>query len=175
MRRIRAFFMPRRYAYMAVRSPRDEVVMASSVLSNRLEQRVVAHRFFMPKKMMYNKKMNLTAEMILAEKDIAVIRNWKIELEKEINEFETRTSQYEKLSKGQLMSYRSMKGMWRLCRSRIGEYTLQLKEQGVWQSERSRKSQRHLASVFMEMAKRELPKDVYISILEKAQVKIDEG
>lgn len=124
--------------------------------------------------MMYNKKMNLTAEMILTEKDIAVIRNWKIELEKEINEFETRTSKYEKLNKGQLMYYRSMKGMSRLCRSRIGEYNLQLKEQGVWQSERSRKSQRYLASVFMEIAKNELPKDVYVSILEKAKNKINE-
>lgn len=32
MHRIRAFFVPWRYAYMAVRSPRDAVVMAVSVL-----------------------------------------------------------------------------------------------------------------------------------------------
>lgn len=124
---------------------------------------------------MYNKKMNLTAEMIINENDIAVIRNWKLELEKEISEFETRTSQYEKLSNGQKMAYRSMKGLWRLCRSRIGEYTLQLKEQGVWQSERYRKTQRHLASVFMEIAKKELPKDVYTNILGKSKAQINEG
>lgn len=124
---------------------------------------------------MYNKRLNLTEEMILNEKDINVIRQWKSDIEKEMNDFQMRTCKYEKLNYRQKMVQQSLTGLWKMCRSRISEHIQNLKEQGVWKSERDRRTERHLGSVFMRIAKEELDEDVFENILNKAKTKINEG
>ena len=122
--------------------------------------------------MIYSEKLNLTDEIINNETDINAVINWKKEIEKELAYFHLRTSHYQCLSYKQKAAKSALLSLRNLCKSRIGEYKLKLKKDGKWKSKQDFKSERHLASVFMELAKSELNKDEYNRILNLAKEKI---
>ena len=122
--------------------------------------------------MIYSEKLNLSDEIINNETDINAVINWKKEIEKELADFHLRTSHYQRLSNKQKAAKSALLSLRNLCKSRIGEYNLKLKEDGKWKSKQDFKSERHLASVFMELAKSELNKDEYNRILNLAKEKI---
>lgn len=122
--------------------------------------------------MIYSEKLNLSDEIIKNETDINSVINWKKEIEKELADFHLRTSRYQCLSNKQKAAKSALLSLRNLCKSKIGEYNLKLKEEGKWKSKQDFKSERHLASVFMELAKLELNKDEYNRILNLAKEKI---
>lgn len=118
--------------------------------------------------------IEITEEMILNETDIQVVINWKNELLGKLSEFKIKTAPYKRLNAGQKKVETSIWALIKLCKAKIGDYNLKLKEEGKWKYNREIKTQRHLASVFMEIAKNRLDKQTYKDILELAQKKINE-
>lgn len=119
--------------------------------------------------MIYSEKLNISDEMVNNESDINVIIDWKKEIEKELADFHIRTSRYSHLSNKQKIAKSALISLRNLCKNKIGEYNLRLKEEGKWRSHRDQKQERHLASIFMEIAKIELNKDEYNRILNLAK------
>ena len=119
--------------------------------------------------MIYNKKLGISDEMINNEEDMDVVMGWRREIEAEIVEFNLRTANYPELSRNQKKARAILYSLRLLCKSRMSLYDLQLKEEGKWKSPREVKSDRYLASVFMEVAKKQLPKPEYRRLLEAAQ------
>ena len=103
--------------------------------------------------MIYNKKLGISDEMINNEEDMDVVMGWRREIEAEIVEFNLRTANYPELSRNQKKARAILYSLRLLCKSRMSLYDLQLKEEGKWKSPREVKSDRYLASVFMEVAK----------------------
>ncbi len=130
--------------------------------------------FFIFFNMIEIRGIDITEEMILNETDIQVIIKWKNELLGKLSEFKVKTAPYKKLNVGQKKVEASIWALIKLCKAKIGDYNLKLKEEGKWKYNREIKTQRHLASVFMEIAKNRLDKQVYKDILELAQSKINE-
>ena len=102
--------------------------------------------------MIYNKKLGISDEMINNEEDMDVVMGWRREIEAEIVEFNLRTANYPELSRNQKKARAILYSLRLLCKSRMSLYDLQLKEEGKWKSPREVKSDRYLASVFMEVA-----------------------
>ena len=121
---------------------------------------------------MYNKELNLTEEDILQENNIAVINAWKLQIEKELLNFQVYTSRFDHLNGNQKRYYTALNSMRKICKSKITAHINKLKEDGVWKSSRDIRTKRHLASVFMEEAKKILPPSIYKQILEVSQNKM---
>lgn len=122
--------------------------------------------------MIYNKNLDLSDCDIANEDDINTLNKWKIEIERELADFNTNTADYEKLSYRQIRVKSGLIELRKLCRSKIATYVIKLKEEGKWKSRRDVSTARHLASVFMKIAKDRLTNDLYKEILADAQMKI---
>lgn len=125
--------------------------------------------------MIYNEKLCLSDEMINNETDINEIINWKMEIEKELSEFNLRISSCDKLSLRQKTARSALMSLRSLCKTKIYNYNLKLKEEGKWNSHKDQKTKRHLASIFMEIAKKELNINDYNRILELSKSKLIEN
>ena len=115
----------------------------------------------------------ITDEMILNEDNITEIFKMRNHIKQEIAAFKMRTSKYKYLTPSQKKVESSLIALLKLSKSKAREYELKLKEEVKWKSGRQYRTERHLASAFMEIAKDILEKDKYKEILNLAQSRIN--
>ena len=122
---------------------------------------------------MYNKTLNITEEDILKEDSLDVLRQKRIEIEQHLSETKLNFSKYKKLTSKQKQYISSLIGLRKICRLKIKDIMDELREKGVWVSGRDIRKQMHLASIFMEEAKKRLDKEIYNELLKISQSRIE--
>ena len=122
---------------------------------------------------MYNKDLNLTENNIINENRIHVLREMRMKIEQHLAETKLNFSKYERLTSKQKQYLSSLIGLRKIVKTKIKDHTEELKEKGIWVSGREIKKQMHLASIFMEEAKKMLPKDLYNELLNISQNRLE--
>lgn len=115
---------------------------------------------------MYNKTLGITEDAIFREDDLGKLREMRIDIENHLAETKISFSKYNRLTTKQKQYLSSLVGLRKLCKAKISNRMGELREKGVWRSNREIKEQMHLASIFMEESKKRLPSELYKEILE---------
>lgn len=122
----------------------------------------------------YNKDLDITIEQIQAEENVDQLHSWRNSLQLIMDEVlrKNSTDNWHTLPQRAKAKYQRTKYFDKVIARRIGCVFGKLKSQAGYQSERSRKKDRTLIAKFVEVAKRELPKDEYKRLLAIAQDEI---
>ena len=125
-------------------------------------------------KINYNPELDITCEDVDAQTDIQVLNQWAYDLYQiEMSIFARNSVEsWKDLTGKAKRKYLHVYAFRKYIRSRIHRLLLDERIESGWQSERSRKRDRTLIAKFVEVAKRELPKEVYQSIMTIAQEEI---
>lgn len=119
----------------------------------------------------YNSDLNISHEDVDVQTDVNVLNNWNLSLSEIEASILNRYSvnSWKELPVKAKNKVRRIYLFRRYVRSRIASLLNEERKENGYQSERSRRKDRTLVAKFMEVAKRELPKDVYNHILSIAQ------
>lgn len=122
----------------------------------------------------YNKDLDITIEQIQAEDNVDQLHSWRNSLQLIMDEVlrKNLTDDWHTLPPRAKAKYQRTEYFDKVIARRIGCVFGKLKAQAGYQSERSRRKDRTLVAKFMEVAKRELPKEEYKRLLALAQDEI---
>lgn len=117
---------------------------------------------------MTDDKFCITQEDII-NADIETLRKMRVEIAQHTTNIMVEYAKYTKLTGKQRRYLVALKGLKKLCHTRLINHIENQKEQGLWKSPRQVKAELHLYSLFVAEAKKRLSKDVYNEIMEVAK------
>ena len=118
--------------------------------------------------MIYNKELNITEEDVVKETDIEVLLRWRTSIESQITSMLAGVDSWTMLPDKKKTAYKYMFTFNKMIRRQIGV----VRRENGWVSERSKRKDRSLSMVFMQVAKKELRKEDYARLLAIAQSEI---
>lgn len=124
--------------------------------------------------MITNKQLGITEEDVMLEQDIETLADWRADLDTQIASILAHNSvnSWRELPPKAKSAYTYVVALQKIVKKRIGDISEVMKIETGYRSERQKRKDRHLAGVFMEVAKKELPKDDYARLLTLAQEKL---
>lgn len=121
--------------------------------------------------MIFDKELNLSEEDISNSTNIEQLSNWKNSLSSKLTSILNRyeVNGWQELPIKAKTAYRYSFSLYKSCGRRLAFLYEQSKSASGYVSEKDKRKNRALCNKFMEVAKRELPKDLYERILQIAQ------